>query len=136
MSSSFNSEYFTKHLIFSYLMDKIHFPLGWFTYKLLRDYYERVFVPRYRDLYLKFNKIPDWHTVERIIRKLASQGYLRREKYGKTYKYHVTPKFLYDFINDRFNRAIIENTEEGLIPKDDPRYKLYLFLKKLEESVP
>ena len=59
--------------------------LTYFTYDIVEDYYHTV-----------FRKIDDSfsiRTVERKIRELAEQGYLIREKLGRTYRFVPTPAF-------------------------------------------
>ena len=50
-------------------------------------------------------KNSEWHTVERAIRSLAAQGYLRRRVYGRRVVFCPTPFLLYVF--DELDKIIV-----------------------------
>jgi len=59
--------------------------LSHFTYNTVEDYYYKV----YRKIDCRYSL----RTVERKIRELAENGYLLREKQGRTYRFVPTPAF-------------------------------------------
>ena len=73
--------------------------LSYFTYDVLEDYYHTV-----------FKKLDDRfsiRTVERKVRELAENGYLRRDRLGRTYRFVPTPAFY--SLAARFDPAYINH---------------------------